>query len=351
MSRWFRTYTDTHRNPKVARLSDADFRLWHQLLCLAGDNDGVIPGLSDLKLVLGKRADHLSKAVGRLVEGGLIDDVDDGYTPRNWDARQFRTKDGGSGKRKPYYTYLIGPEDRSVIKIGYSKNPWARLSALQTASPKPLVIHGLIATKESGDRWLIDLFNDCLIMGEWIQPNDKMSALIKAIGAKEVDGQEAVLSYLGNYGSSATITDTDTETDTEKVPPSPRKRGGNGKHLIPEDWVVPAVSDLPPKAQSCAKQWSKASYETEAEAFHCYWRSERKMKADWGMTWANRIVQRHSAIMRDQKFGNAPTSITAARVEHPPQYYEEQATWFAKHGMEDDAERCRRKAKELRKAA
>ena len=38
-----------------------------------------------------------------------------------WTERQYNYADG-SGERG-YYTYLIGPEDLSSIKIGYSKNP------------------------------------------------------------------------------------------------------------------------------------------------------------------------------------------------------------------------------------
>jgi len=96
------------------------------------------------------------------------------------------------------------------------------------------------------------------------------------------------------------------EVKKDNIPPvAPRKRGDGVKSLIPSDWKVPLVSALPPKARACAEQWTPESYDTEAEAFVCYWRSERKMKGDWNATWANRIVQRHSAIMRDQKFGNA----------------------------------------------
>jgi hypothetical protein len=91
MSRWFRSYADTHRNPKVARLSDADFRLWHELLCVASENDGLIPGLEDLKHLLNRRLDHLSKALQRLLSGGLIDALDDGYAPRNWNERQYKS--------------------------------------------------------------------------------------------------------------------------------------------------------------------------------------------------------------------------------------------------------------------
>lgn len=105
----------------------------------------------------------------------------------------------------------------------------------------------------------------------------------------------------------------ETETESEKHPPSPRKRGNDGKHLLPEDWELPAVSDLPPKARACAEQWTAESYATHGEAFACYWRSERKMKSDWRGTWANRVIDLHAKVMRDQKFGNAPTGRTTAQ--------------------------------------
>jgi hypothetical protein len=91
MSRWFRSYADTHRNPKVARLSDADFRLWHELLCVASEHGGLIPCLDDLKHLLNRRLDHLSTALKRLISGGLIDALETGYSPRNWGERQYKS--------------------------------------------------------------------------------------------------------------------------------------------------------------------------------------------------------------------------------------------------------------------
>jgi hypothetical protein len=91
VSRWFRSYADTHRNPKVARLSDSDFRLWHQLLCMASENDGILPPADDIKRVLNRRLDHLLEALKRLISGGLIDPLGDGYAPRNWSKRQYKS--------------------------------------------------------------------------------------------------------------------------------------------------------------------------------------------------------------------------------------------------------------------
>ena len=89
--RWFRSYSDTHRNPKIAGLSDADFRLWHQLLCVAAENNGLIPPLESLKSLLKRRLDHLKAALERLVKEGLIDPSDNGFMPHNWLERQYKS--------------------------------------------------------------------------------------------------------------------------------------------------------------------------------------------------------------------------------------------------------------------
>lgn len=91
MSRWFRLYADAMRNPKVARLSDSDFRIWVRLLAVASENDGAIPPAEDLKHLLSVRLDYLSKALERLLKGGLIDPLASGYEPHNWSKFQYKS--------------------------------------------------------------------------------------------------------------------------------------------------------------------------------------------------------------------------------------------------------------------
>lgn len=79
------------RDPKVLKLSDKDFRLWMTLLSIASENDGSIPALEDLKLVLGVRLDHLKGGVDRLIRGGLIDSLEGGYKPHRWDEFQYKS--------------------------------------------------------------------------------------------------------------------------------------------------------------------------------------------------------------------------------------------------------------------
>lgn len=91
MSRWFRFHADAMRNPKVARLTDKEFRLWVEMLAVAAENDGAIPCLDDLKHMLKRRLDHLSTGVERLISIGLIDIISDGYAPHGWNKYQYKS--------------------------------------------------------------------------------------------------------------------------------------------------------------------------------------------------------------------------------------------------------------------
>lgn len=91
MSQWLRFYPDAMRNPKVARLSDAQFRLWMELLGVASENDGLIPPLDTLKNILKRRLDHLLRGLDDLVKGGLIDPLEVGYEPHNWSKFQYKS--------------------------------------------------------------------------------------------------------------------------------------------------------------------------------------------------------------------------------------------------------------------
>lgn len=90
-SRWFRFYADAMRNPKVARLSDFEFRLWMELLCVASENDGNIPCADDLKGMLKRRLDHLLRGLNALITHGLIDALGDHYEPHNWSKFQYKS--------------------------------------------------------------------------------------------------------------------------------------------------------------------------------------------------------------------------------------------------------------------
>ena len=58
-------------------------------------------------------------------------------------------------------------DERSYLKIGYSKNPEVRLGALQTASAKQLDLMGYIPGNPSTERQFHELFGHLRRKGEW----------------------------------------------------------------------------------------------------------------------------------------------------------------------------------------
>lgn len=99
-ARWFRFYADAMRHPKVAKLPDATFRLWVQLMCVAAENDGRIPCAEDLKFMLNRRLDHLLRGLDDLIRASLIDVLDDGYEPHSWSERQYKSDTSTDRVRK-----------------------------------------------------------------------------------------------------------------------------------------------------------------------------------------------------------------------------------------------------------
>ena len=98
MSRWFRFYSDAMSNPKVATLTDADFRLWVKMLSVAAENDGDIPHVEALAAVIKMRLDYLSRGVERLLKARLIDlkgpfngPLNTPLRPHSWDKFQYKS--------------------------------------------------------------------------------------------------------------------------------------------------------------------------------------------------------------------------------------------------------------------
>lgn len=100
--RWFRFYDDAINDAKILRLSDALFRAWVTLLCLASKNGGVLPPASDIALVLRMRQQAVSVWIAGLVGAGLLDKKDDGtFVPHNWEGRQYKS-DVSTGRVKQH---------------------------------------------------------------------------------------------------------------------------------------------------------------------------------------------------------------------------------------------------------
>ena len=96
MSRWFRLYAEVLNDPKVQKLAPEDFRSWVNLLCLACENDGKIPSVSDVSFALRMSEDGVLTLLERLSSGTLIDRMSGGpdgwhYAPHCWAKRQYKS--------------------------------------------------------------------------------------------------------------------------------------------------------------------------------------------------------------------------------------------------------------------
>lgn len=91
MSRWFRFYDDAINDPKILKLSDKLHRIWIGILCVASKNDGQLPPIYDIALMIRMKPEKLGDAIRSLIDAGLIDEEGSILSPHNWDKRQFKS--------------------------------------------------------------------------------------------------------------------------------------------------------------------------------------------------------------------------------------------------------------------
>lgn len=153
MNRWFRYYEEALHDPKVLRLSDREFRVWVNLLCVASKCGGRLPPVSDLALELRMDEDAVRTVVERLVNGGMIDRCSGGpngthYAPHNWEKRQFKS-DTSTERVKRFRK-----RSRNVTETA----PDTESDTEEENPPSPLVGGDRVTTKPSVDPTLFETF-------------------------------------------------------------------------------------------------------------------------------------------------------------------------------------------------
>ena len=91
MSRWFRFYDEALNDPKVQRLDPFLFKAWVNLLCLASQHGGRLPGIEDIAFALRLSQGEAETVLSFMISAGLVDQSDDELAPHNWNARQFKS--------------------------------------------------------------------------------------------------------------------------------------------------------------------------------------------------------------------------------------------------------------------
>ena len=92
MSRWFRFYDDSINDPKVLRMSPEMRWHWVAMLSIASKNDGRLPSVEDVALMLRTTVSQAQEIIDDLVARVLLDEARDGtLTPHNWRKRQYKS--------------------------------------------------------------------------------------------------------------------------------------------------------------------------------------------------------------------------------------------------------------------
>lgn len=96
MASWFRFYLEAVHDPKLLALSDPDYRMWVNILCLSAPNNGKLPSFESIALSLRADVDAIRTVVERLANATLIDRAHGGpngwhYAVHGWAKRQYKS--------------------------------------------------------------------------------------------------------------------------------------------------------------------------------------------------------------------------------------------------------------------
>lgn len=118
---WFRMYSEVLYDPKIQRLSPADFKIWVNLLCLAneGTRRGYLPDEQDIAYALRLPLAKVHSIIERFIEAHLLDTDGVCLLPHNWEGRQFDSdgretpgrKEWDERRRKVDGKWVTAPRD------------------------------------------------------------------------------------------------------------------------------------------------------------------------------------------------------------------------------------------------
>lgn len=89
--RWWRAYGRARHDPKLLKLSDKHFRWWFNLVCVASDNDGILPPHADLAVEFRTSGKVITELLDALIAAGLLDHDETGIHPHNWNGLQYKS--------------------------------------------------------------------------------------------------------------------------------------------------------------------------------------------------------------------------------------------------------------------
>jgi hypothetical protein len=91
MTQWFRFYGDAINDPKILKLPEVTRWRWVAVLSAASKCQGLIPAADDLALMLRITMQQTIELITVLERAKLIDKTETGFTPHNWNGRQYKS--------------------------------------------------------------------------------------------------------------------------------------------------------------------------------------------------------------------------------------------------------------------
>ena len=96
MMEWLRLYNEIIDDPKIAKMSDHQYRCFTYLLCIANTQDerGIIPlDIAEISWRIRMSAEDVQDTMSKLIELNIITNINDSYIFINWSKRQFNSDD------------------------------------------------------------------------------------------------------------------------------------------------------------------------------------------------------------------------------------------------------------------
>ena len=176
---WFRFYSEFEDDPKVQMMSEADQRRLALLFCQRCKEESRTDLQQSFKWRVSLAEVARTKAV--FIQNGFIDED---WNLLNWNKRQFLNAPCSDPElRRRGYVYYVA--DGSQIKIGYSSNPWARVSELRTANPAIEML-----TVEAGERSLEkqrhEQFSHLRTTREWFKDDPELRDFVAELRRSNV---------------------------------------------------------------------------------------------------------------------------------------------------------------------
>jgi len=236
---WFRLYADIVDDDKLRLLAFED--RWHFVALCSLKCEGLLDRIDDplrerkIAVKMGVQQRELDEIKRRLMEVGLIDN---NLHPLKWDKRQYKKPnlpDGEDLEGFNGYVYFIADIKLTTVKIGFSKNPWARVKEFQTGRPEKLSVVATVKTTGVSEIDIHDLFSDERAAGEWFTASTRIRSVIKQIKAKGLKTSSDVVDYVNSYvATKIATTETETDTDTEERTPKGVCASDDAPTLRPE---------------------------------------------------------------------------------------------------------------------